>query len=78
MQEIDGMLEKEETVEGLSQYWKLHRQFDVFLENLKEANVAGSTKPTLPSCVFSTSLKGQLCHLFRLQTRRYVRNFKRI
>ena len=32
------MLEKEEDVDGLRQYWKLHRQFDSFLENLKEAN----------------------------------------
>lgn len=38
IKEIDDMLEKAETVDGLSQYWKLHRQFDGFLENLKEAN----------------------------------------
>lgn len=36
--EIDGLLEKEKTVEGLSQYWELHRQFDNFLEKLKEEN----------------------------------------
>lgn len=36
--EIDKMLEKEETVEGLRQYWILHRQFDSFLESLKEVN----------------------------------------
>ena len=36
--EIDGLLEKEKTIEGLSQYWELHRQFDNFLEKLKEEN----------------------------------------
>ena len=36
--EIDNILEKEETVDGLKQYWRLHRQFDSFIESLKEAN----------------------------------------
>ena len=36
--EIDNILEKEETVDGLKQYWTLHRQFDRFIESLKEAN----------------------------------------
>ena len=36
--EIDSILEKEETVDGLKQYWRLHRQFDSFIESLKEAN----------------------------------------
>ena len=36
--EIDSILEKEETVDGLKQYWILHRQFDSFIESLKEAN----------------------------------------
>lgn len=36
--EIDSILEKEETIDGLKQYWRLHRQFDSFIESLKEAN----------------------------------------
>ena len=36
--ECDSILEKEETVDGLKQYWRLHRQFDSFIESLKEAN----------------------------------------
>lgn len=36
--EIDSILEKEETVDGLKQYRRLHKQFDSFMENLEEAN----------------------------------------
>jgi 5-methylcytosine-specific restriction endonuclease McrA len=36
--EIDGMLEKEKNIDGLTQYWMLHRQFDNFLGNLKKEN----------------------------------------
>lgn len=38
IEEIDCILEQEQTVEGLSQYWKLHRQFDNFLKKLKDEN----------------------------------------
>ena len=36
--EIDSILEKQETVDGLRQYWVLHRQFDSFIESLKKEN----------------------------------------
>ena len=35
---IDNILNQKQTIEGLSQYWKLHRQFDDFIEKLKGAN----------------------------------------
>lgn len=36
--EIDQMLEKEDDVDGLKQYWILHKQYDSFLESLKAVN----------------------------------------
>ena len=36
--EIDQMLEKEDDVDGLKQYWILHKQYDSFLESLKVVN----------------------------------------
>ena len=38
LKEIDCILEHKQTGENLENYWKLHRQFDKFLENLRENN----------------------------------------
>ncbi len=38
LKEIDGMLEQEKTVDGLEQYWILHKKFDGFLEKLEQTN----------------------------------------
>lgn len=38
IKEIDDMLEQKETIDGLRQYRQLHKQFDRFLEDLKEEN----------------------------------------
>ena len=45
--EIDNILEKEETVDGLKQYWRLHRQFDSFIESLKAVSYTHLTLPTI-------------------------------
>ena len=36
--EIDSLLEKEENVDGLREYRRLHRQFNSFIKSLKDAN----------------------------------------
>lgn len=38
IKEIDKMLENEQDVDKLSQYWRLHSLYDQFLESLSEAN----------------------------------------
>ena len=37
LNELDNILEKEETIEGLIKYRKLHKQFDSFIDRLKES-----------------------------------------